>query len=225
MKVHDIRDLFLEKYKNNEFVIDKSGIKTVEIVGANFEADENFIFGPPNEDYIKRELDWYKSKSLNVNDIVNTPKIWKQVADPSGFINSNYGWCIFSKDNGKQYNKCRAELKSNKFSRRGTMIYNRPEMWVDYNKNGMSDFMCTYSVQFLIRNNTLYSLVYMRSNDAWAGYRNDYAWHQYVLNKLFTDLTHDGVYLKDKIMMWNSASLHLYERQFYLIEEYEKTKQ
>jgi len=218
MKVNDIRNLFVEKYKNQEFVIDKTGIKTVEIVGANFEADENYLFGTPNEDYIKRELAWYMSQSLNVNDIENTPKIWKQVADPEGFINSNYGWCIFSKENGNQYDNCLSELKQNPYTRRGAMIYNRPEMWVDFNKNGRSDFMCTYAVQFLVRNNVLYSLVFMRSNDAIFGYKNDKAWHDFVLNKLANDLN-----IKDKMMIWNSGSLHIYERQFYLIEEYAKS--
>jgi thymidylate synthase len=218
MKVNDIRKLFVEKYKNQEFVIDKTGIKTVEIVGAHFEADENYLFGVPNEQYIQKELAWYMSQSLNVNDIENTPKIWKQVADPEGFINSNYGWAIFSKENGYQYDNCLNELKQNPYTRRGAMIYNRPNMWTDYNKNGRSDFMCTYAVQFLVRNNTLYSLVFMRSNDAWAGYRNDFAWHKYVLDKLANDLN-----IKNTMMIWNAGSLHLYERQFYLIEEYERT--
>ena len=78
--------------------------------------------------------------------------------------------------------------------------------------------MCTYAVQFLIRKECLYSYVLMRSNDAWAGYRNDYYWHNYVLNKLGDDLN-----IKKRAMIWNSGSLHLYEKQFYLLEHYIKT--
>jgi len=215
MNVSQIRDSFALKFKNNEFEIDKTGVKVVEIVCAQFEADENYIFGPPNEGYIQRELNWYKSQSLNVNDIENTPKIWLQVADPSGFINSNYGWCIFHEDNGEQYNNCLNELKRNPSTRRATMIYNRPEMWVDYNKNGRSDFMCTYAVQFFIRNGVLIASVLMRSNDAWAGYRNDYAWHKHVLDKVAKDLK-----IEKTLMIWNAGSIHLYEKQFYLIKEY-----
>lgn len=218
MKVRDIRNQFVKKYKEQKFEIDKHGGKVIDLICAQFIADESFIFGVPNEDYIKRELNWYLSQSLNVNDIENTPAIWKQVADKDGFINSNYGWCIFSKENGYQYDNCLKELRNQTSSRRGAMIYNRPNMWEDYNKNGRSDFMCTYAVQFLIRDNILYSYILMRSNDSWAGYRNDYAWHKYVLNKLGDDLN-----VKKRAMIWNSGSLHLYEKQFYLLDHYMKT--
>ena len=99
------------------------------------------------------------------------------------------------------------------------MIYNRPEMWVDYNKNGRSDFMCTYGVQFLIRNGILYSYVIMRSNDSIFGYNNDYYWHRYVLDKVAEELG-----IKETKMIWTSGSLHIYERHFYLIEDYIKNK-
>lgn len=213
--VNDIRFAFMEMYQNGEFTEDRTGIKTVELVGAHFIADEDFIFGEPNDDYIRRELEWYKSQSLNVNDIENTPKIWKMCADKDGFINSNYGWCIWSEENGNQYDNCLAELKKNPFSRRATMLYTRPTMWSEYNKNGMSDFMCTYSTQFCIKNDELISQVFMRSNDAWAGFRNDLAWHKHVSDELAKDLG-----IKAGKIIWNAGSLHLYERQFYLLEEF-----
>jgi thymidylate synthase len=213
--VKNIRQQFVEEYKNQNFITDKAGVKTLEIISANFVADEQYIFGEQNEGYIQRELKWYLSQSLNVNDIEQTPKIWKQVADPSGFINSNYGWCILSNENYNQYDNCKNELLKNQNSRRATMIYNRPSMWLDYNKNGMSDFICTYAIQFFVRNNELICDVNMRSNDAWAGYRNDYAWHNYVFGKLAKDLN-----LKKGTMYWKSGSLHLYEKQFYLVQEY-----
>ena len=218
MNVKDIRLQFVKKYKEEKFEIDKCGGKVIDLICAQFIADEAFIFGNPNEEYIKKELNWYLSQSLNVNDIKNTPTIWKNVADSSGFINSNYGWCIFSEENGHQYDNCLKELKNQKSSRRGVMIYNRPNMWEDYNKNGKNDFICTYAVQFLIRDNILYSYVLMRSNDAWAGYRNDYAWHKYILDKLGDDLS-----IKKRAIIWNSGSLHLYEKQFYLIDNFIET--
>lgn len=218
MNIQDIREQFVQKYKNNEFEIDKSGVKIVELIGASFDVDEDTIFGKPNEDYIKRELNWYLSQSLNVNDLECTPKIWIEVADPSGYINSNYGWCIFSNENGNQYENCKQELIKNPSSRRATMIYNRPNMWEDYNKNGRSDFMCTFATQFFIRNGVLICDVKMRSNDGWAGFRNDKAWHQYVLDKLADELN-----IQKTKMIWNVGSLHIYESQFYLIDHYIKT--
>ena len=216
--VKDIRQDFIEKYKKKEFETDKSGVKTVDLICTQFIADENYIFGKPNQEYIKRELEWYLSESLNVNDISGeTPKIWKQCADSEGFINSNYGWCIFSAANGFQYDHCLEELKNNSSSRRGAMIYNRPNIWYDYNLNGRSDFICTYGVQFLIRNGNLYSYVLMRSNDAIFGYNNDYAWHKYVLDKLGDDLG-----IEKRFIIWNAGSLHIYERHFKFLDEYIK---
>jgi len=99
--VEDIRNYFKDALALEEFVIDKTGVKTIELINASFIADEESIFGEPNHDYIRREIDWYLSKSLNVNDIPGkVPEIWKQVADNKGNINSNYGWCIFSPENG-----------------------------------------------------------------------------------------------------------------------------
>lgn len=220
-----IRSALGEKLLNGEFVTDKSGVKCIEIINASFIADEPAIFGEVNE-YAERELIWYKSTSLNVNDIPPpVPAIWKQVATPDGFINSNYGWCIWSERNGLQYLCAFAELARNRDSRRATMIYTRPEMQSDYNKGGMSDFMCTYAAQVFIRNNKLHYCVYMRSNDAWAGYRNDKYWHVYVHNEMLNDLKKLVGFedLELGAMYWNAASLHVYERQFYLLDHYNKT--
>lgn len=211
--VTDIRNMFMHKLKNEEYVTDKTGVKTIEIMNASFIADKPAIFGTVNEDYVERELKWYLSQSLNVNDIPEpVPAIWKAVATPDGRINSNYGWCIFSEENGNQYKNVAEQLKANPDSRRATMIYNRPSMHADYNKDGMSDFMCTNAVQYLIRDGKLNALVYMRSNDAVFGYKNDYAWQRWVLDDLADEIGIDAgnVY-------WNVASLHVYERHFDLV--------
>lgn len=222
-KVQDIRNLFLEKYNNKEFVHDLTGREsagsTIEIINASFVADEDIIFGLHNNAYVEKELNWYLSQSLNVNDIGDpVPWIWKACATPEGYINSNYGWCIYSSDNGEQYKNCINELKNNPLSRRACMIYNRPSMWTDYNKDGKNDFICTFSVSCFIRNDKLQYCVYMRSNDAWAGYRNDYAWHKYVATQMIKDLN-----LDDFDIIWNAASLHIYARQFYLLDHYKET--
>jgi len=217
-RVKDIRTELIRLHQAGQFVIDKTGVKVVEIIGASFIADEDCIFGELNRDYIHREKLWYESQSLNVKDIPGkTPAIWEQVADKDGFINSNYGWCIYSDANGNQYQNVLSELIKSPFSRRATMIYNRPSMHTDYNKSGMSDFMCTYAVQFFIRDNKLSCCVYMRSNDAIFGYRNDYAWQRYVQQKLLNELNNRGSNYELGNMYWNAASLHVYERHFNLI--------
>lgn len=223
--VLDVREEFAALYRDECFVTDKNGGKVIEIVGASFIADEELIFGAVNHEYVERELEWYLSKSLYVNDIPGgAPKIWQQVACRNGRINSNYGWCIYSQDNGYQFDKVTAELAKNPDSRRAVMIYTRPSMWVDYNENGRSDFMCTNSVQYILRENKINAIVQMRSNDAWAGYRNDYAWQKFVLEAV-VECVNKQANQKYEVgsILWNVGSLHVYDRQFYLVDHYSKT--
>lgn len=217
--VQEIKSQFKSLLKNQEFTIDKSGVKTLEILGESYLADEDVIFGTLNTDYAYRELEWYLSESLSVNDIPGgAPTIWKQVSSKDGLINSNYGWCIFSNENGYQYANVLSELKRYKDSRRALMIYTRPDMWHDYNKDGMSDFMCTSTVHVLIRNDTLIYIVNQRSCDAVYGYKNDMFWHRYVYEKLFNDLS-KYYHLKKSPIIHQVGSLHVYERHFKFIEE------
>ena len=213
-----MRKLFSQRYKAGEFVTDKTGAKVIELVGASFLADEPVIFGKENGEYIKRELLWYKSMSLNVKDIPGeVPKIWTEVASEDGEINSNYGWCVWSKENEYQYSHVLMELSLRPDSRRAVMIYTRPSMQRDYKRNGMSDFMCTNAVQYMIRDAQLHTIVQMRSNDAVFGYKNDLAWQVSVRNELLRDLrnTHN-ITVGD--IIWQVGSLHLYERHFkYLV--------
>ncbi len=210
LKVEHIREYFIEELRAERFVTDKTGVKTIEMIGATFEADEPTIFGELNHDYIDRELAWYKSKSLNVNDIPGkTPAIWQQVADADGFINSNYGWAIWHEDNYDQYYRTYLELSENPNSRRAVMIYTRPNMWLDYNHNGRSDFMCTNTVQYMIRDGVLIAVVQMRSNDVVFGYRNDFAWQDHVVKLLAAALG-----IEQTKIIWHVGNLHVYERHF-----------
>lgn len=213
-KVENIRKYFIDALSNQEYVIDKTGVKTIEMVAAQFIADEPCIFGTLDTNYIERELEWYLMQSLNVNDIPGgAPKVWKDVADEQGYVNSNYGWCIYSAENGNQFINVVEELKSNPNSRRAIMIYTRPHMHYDYNFLGMNDFMCTNTVQYLIRNNKIYSIVNMRSNDVVYGYKNDRAWQEYVLKQLSEELK-----VETGDIIWNVGSLHVYERHFHLVK-------
>ena len=214
-RVSDIRAKLIEKYKNQDFVIDKTGVKTIELIGESFIVDEDWIIRPPNYEYIERELAWYKSQSLYVEDIPGqTPAIWKQVADKNGKINSNYGYLIWSEENGRQYDNVLDELRKNPNSRRAVMIYNRPTMHSDYCTDGMSDFICTYANDFLIRDGKLISHYLMRSNDAVFGANNDFAWARHVQTELAKDLN-----VETGDLIWTVSSLHVYERHFQFIDK------
>lgn len=220
INTNDIKQQLIEKYNENNFRVTKTGIKTVELQNIHFIADKHFIIREPNYDYADREIKWYISQSLNVNDIPGeTPKIWKDCSDVNGEINSNYGWMIYSKENGSQYNNCLWQLVNDPTSREAVMIYNRPSMHVDAIANHKKDFCCTFSVQcFLNPYNDGYKLkyiVYQRSQDAVFGFNNDILWHQYVYEQLQNDLTNKlKVLIYSEPIECNVGSLHVYERHF-----------
>lgn len=216
--IETIRKLLKEKYTNEDFVIDKSGVKTVELIGATYKADEEIIFGNLDYAYAQKEVEWYVSQSLNVYDLPKTPSIWRQVCDKNGNINSNYGWCIFSKENGYQYQNCLRSLRKSQSTRQGMMIYTRPSMHTDYNENGMSDFMCTNNVQVIIRDNKLHYILNQRSCDAVFGAKNDLYWARYVHSKLHNDLLEDYPELELGDLIHQVGSLHVYERHFKFLE-------
>lgn len=235
MKTNDVLEIFKNKYKNNIFRTIGNAVqqsKTIEIQNVQFEVDKPWIVREPNEEYFQRELKWYQTESLNVNDIPGgAPKMWKSCATPDGYINSNYGWMIWSKDNCEQYKHCLQKLIEDPHTREACMIYNRPSMQEEYNKNGMHDFCCTYAVQcFLNEDNSeryhLKYIVYMRSNDAVFGFDNDALWHMHVQERLARDLFSNiptltgiaGPIICDPIV-WNAGSLHVYERHFKFLED------
>lgn len=217
LTVKDIRKHFIDELKNKNFSLDKTGQKTIEIIGASFIADEPAIFGQVNQEYVNSEIAWYRSQSTNINDIFNdgksAPAAWQLSSNTHGEINSNYGTLIWSKKYYNQYNNVLRELRNNPDGRRASMIYNRPSIWVEFDENGKSDFICTNAVTYYIRNKLLYAVVQMRSNDVVYGYKNDYAWQEYVLNQLATQLS-----ISTGSIIWQVQNLHVYERHFDLVK-------
>ncbi len=237
MNTRDIYNIFLYKYNNNDFRIIGNNVqqsKTLEIQNAHFEVDKPWIIREPNYEYFNREKDWYISHSLNVNDIPGgAPKMWLACANKDGYVNSNYGWCIYSDDNYRQYECCKNKLIEDIHTREAIMIYNRPSMQYEYNTNGMHDFMCCQNVHYFIneRNGQSYldCIVNFRSNDAVFGFNNDSLWAQYVLNELTKDLYNEllkkyNIELQTGKIYWNAGSLHIYERHFNILDSFE-TKQ
>lgn len=197
---------------------------TLELIGESFIASEESIFGQPNPDYIQRELDWYVSGSLNVNDIPGgAPSIWKQVSSSEGLINSNYGFLFLSEENGNQLDHVVKHFLADPGTRRATAVYTRPSIHKEWNFDGMSDFICTNAVQYLIRDGLLHVVVQMRSNDIVFGYRNDYAWHRFAQRVVIDELMLHGIEVAAGPIIWNAASLHIYARHFWMLDHFIQT--
>ena len=235
MQVADIRKHFIKELKNENFTTDKTGQRTIEMLVASFIAREPSIFGVPNEEYINSEILWYSSHSTNINDIYiddrEPPKAWQLSANQFGEINSNYGYLIWSDRYHQQYGMALDELIRNPDSRRASMIYQRPSIWVEYEENGKNDFICTNAVTYYIRNGKLHAVVQMRSNDVVFGYKNDYAWQLHVLNMMIADINASNKADRDLgygdmnqedlaagNITWQVQNLHVYERHFDLVK-------
>ena len=141
----DIKHYFIDALANEEFTTDRTGQKTIEMLGATFLADEPAIFGTPNESYIEIEKAWYESQSTNVNWITDTynrnvPEAWKYAANTYGEINSNYGHIIYSDKYHHQFGRVLDELLTNKDGRRATMVYTRPSICLLYTSPSPRDF-------------------------------------------------------------------------------------
>ena len=169
--------------------------------------------------YVKAELDWYKSMDLSIighEGIENNPT-WQSCCtkDEKKEINSNYGWCVFSEENGSQYDNCLEVLKKDKTTRNAIIMYNRPEIYKDYKRNGMHDMICTFMSHFFIRNNKLYMIHNMRSNDVRYGFIcSDLAWNCFVYQNMYEDLKSTYPDLEVGTIIWTSDSMHLYSRHF-----------
>jgi len=209
-----------EKRKNNEVVAG-----TVEILGTRFELDpmRPYLDFPgvkhTNLEYCKAELDWYLSENLNVDVIEQHAKLWSKIKSRDGNVNSNYGYLLYHDSNDNQYHHAVNMLMNNKDSRQSCCIYNRPSMQLEWNQNGMRDFICTFATSHFIRDNRLVYIVNMRSNDLIYGFFNDFFWHCYIYDKMLTELSVAYPDLRPGKMIWMANSLHVYERHFLLLDK------
>jgi thymidylate synthase len=155
--------------------------------------------------YAEAEWLWYLSADKNINKLEQiygkVPKIWVNMADEFGNVNSNYGWQWERKNQLKNIINI---LKKNPNSRQAAIsIYDAKEL-SDYSY----DTPCTYAVQFTIIENKLNMSVVMRSNDLWYGFCND----QYQFSNLLK-LVADKLKINIGWYYHYAHNLHLYNNK------------
>ena len=194
------------------------GLKTLELTDVWLELAnpiDSIVTLPGRKldmDYLRGEMEWYKSGSLNVEDIAKHSKFWKKLADTNGTVNSNYGFLVYKeKWAGKsQFEWCVDSLSKDPNTRQAIMNYNQPR----HKYSGVKDFCCTLTQQFVKRDDKLDSIVLMRSNDLIYGLSYDIVW--------FTSLQKDLCYITQiplgKYYHYD-ASLHVYEKHFKMLED------
>lgn len=178
----------------------------------------NFEARKLNQNYIKREFLWYLRGDKKDLEILNYAKMWTDLVNDDGSINSNYGQYIFFNDPGKisQFYYVINTLLNDKDSRRASiMILNK-----DHLLSQTKDYPCTYSLNFRIRDDKLNMSVHMRSQDAVFGMGNDAPCFSFIHEMVFAALR--GPIYPDLQMgeyHHTTDSFHVYKRHFEVMEK------
>ena len=204
---NDVFDYY-RNYINNHGVIFQN-TKAVFNLGVhiNNPMDNNITSDTRNwkKEYAHSEWLWYLTGDRNIQALGNiygkVPKIWKKMADPSGNVNSNYG---YQWERNSQIDIVINMLKKNKETRQASIsIYDGKEI-ADYKY----DTPCTYAVNFMIHDNKLNMSVMMRSNDLWFGFCND----QYCFSMLQKVVSNE-INIPVGWYYHFTNNMHLYESQ------------
>jgi len=195
--------------------------------------DEPFYRTIPS--YVEKELKWYLSMNRSlIGSELEGNKFWfENVASKDGNArtNSNYGWYVFSPENGDMFNSqwdfCKKALIKDRNTRQAILVYMRPQMQYQWNLNGAHDFVCTFNQHFFIRDNKLIMIVNMRSNDCNTGFKNDFNWACYLYNKMLKELNDYLIEfdedfekpIKKGWIDWNADSFHCYPKDYPILEK------
>jgi thymidylate synthase len=175
----------------------------------------NFESRKFNLNYIKTEFLWYLRGDKFDTSIINHAKMWGNLINSDGSINSNYGQYVFRDVPISQFDNVVNQLKKDKDSRRASiMILSKDHLLSDTN-----DVPCTYAINFRIRKNALNMSVRMRSQDLFWGMANDAPAFSFVheimlniLREFYPDLEYGNYH-------HSADSAHVYERHFNLLEK------
>ena len=166
-----------------------------------------------NLSYIKHEFLWYLRGDKFDLSILEKAKIWKDIVNQDGSLNSNYGQYIFGADN--QFDNVVRILRDDKDSRRASISFlNKEHLFSD-----TRDVPCTYTINFRIRQDKLNMSVHMRSQDLIYGMANDCPAFSFVHEMMLNVLKQYYPNLEYGMYHHVCDSLHVYERHFKMLEQ------
>ncbi len=200
----------------------------------------NFPDRKTNLKYLLGEFIWYLSGSNNPDDIIPYSKFWDNIRNDGktpgyalGTINSNYGHRLFGHDSSmnvpthvthevksdevevhvhskNQWNAVVDMLIADKDSRQAIINIHRPADRHATNK----DVACTLTLQFFIREDKLFMITNMRSNDIILCFTNDVFQFTMLQEALVLELRETYPNLKLGHYYHNAGSMHIYDRHF-----------
>jgi hypothetical protein len=176
-------------------------------------ADVPTMIGKVNEDWVRRELDWFVLGSNDLADMEPpVPTIFQNIAGSDGRVNSAYGYILFNPEASRAptslYDRVLSSFEYKGYgTRHGVAVISDRDVHLLNDAIGGKDFICTNALNFMIDDsNSLHIIAQMRSMDAVFGYRADWSMWDRVMDMLVADLN-DG-----------ALNLHIYPRHFELLE-------
>jgi thymidylate synthase len=164
-------------------------------------------------DYVKSEVLWYLRGDPSDTSILEKAKMWQNLVNDDGTINSNYGQYIFWEQN--QFDRVVETLLNDRDSRRGSIVILNHE----HLSMQTYDVPCTYAINFRIRGDELKMSVHMRSQDAIFGMGNDAPAFSIVQEMMLHALrpSYPGLVMGE----YNHTvdSFHVYERHFPMLAQ------
>lgn len=175
-------------------------------------------------DYMRREFLWYLRGNPRDQSITAHAKIWADIVNADGTINSNYGQYIFARrpvqnERGvvmrSPFEYVVQELIADKDSRRASM----PILNIGHISMVTKDVPCTYSMNFRIRDDKLNMSVHMRSQDAIFGMGNDAPCFSFIHEMVFAALSDTYPMLELGTYKHTADSFHVYQRHFDMLDQ------
>ncbi|QXG75287.1 thymidylate synthase [Modestobacter sp. L9-4] len=115
------------------------------------------------------ELAWYLSGSNDASFITHYISDYSKYAEADGRIHGGYGPRLFGSDRQAQIHNIVSGLRANRASRKAVaQVFESADL-----SQGYLDVPCTCTIQFLVREERLQMIVFMRSNDLFMGFPHD----------------------------------------------------
>lgn len=223
-------DIIKDLHESPQFISSPRGMKVKEIIGYQFKITNprnRIPFVPERElsvHYLVAELLWYLSGNDSTEWISNYSSFWSKISDDGTTANSAYGSRIFKPhpriagevdSSWTQWKYVMDELKSDPDSRRAVIHIRSPQDSI----LAKLDVPCTLSLQFFLREDKVHMVASMRSSDVILGLAYDVPAFTLFQELLAVELTRElGRPIGLGTYTHVSASLHVYERHFEMVE-------